>query len=122
MKDRQLTPHFRASEFRCRCRRPDCDAVPMDAELLAKAEALRVLWGLPLIVTSGQRCIYWNAAVGGAPASQHPKGKAVDFLVRDLAEAERLAAAAAQVGFGGIGIARTFVHVDVGPPGRRWRY
>jgi uncharacterized protein YcbK (DUF882 family) len=29
---------------------------------------------------------------------------------------------AEQVGMGGIGIAKTFIHVDIGPGGRRWTY
>lgn len=34
---------------------------------------------------SGYRCKELNTAVGGSPASQHMKGEAVDFEIRDVA-------------------------------------
>lgn len=111
--------YFRLEEFDCRCGRPDCDAEPLDALFLAKLNTLRELWGRPLLVTSGRRCKFWNAHVGGAVGSQHVLGKAADLRVESRVEADLLAELASKVGFGGIGIYATWVHVDVGPR-RRW--
>lgn len=42
-------------------------------------DPIRERWGKPIIVTSGYRCPELNAAVGGAPTSQHMKGEAADI-------------------------------------------
>ena len=42
-------------------------------------DPLRERWGMPIIVTSGYRCVALNKAVGGAASSQHTKGEAADI-------------------------------------------
>ena len=42
-------------------------------------DPLRVMWGSPIIVTSGYRCALLNKAVGGASQSQHVLGQAADI-------------------------------------------
>ena len=42
-------------------------------------EPIRALLGVPLRITSGYRAPAVNAAIGGAKASQHMLGEAVDF-------------------------------------------
>lgn len=42
-------------------------------------DPLRKLWGKPIIVTSGFRCVKLNRAVGGVAKSQHTKGQAADI-------------------------------------------
>lgn len=122
VKDKKLGRFFRATEFRCRCRRLDCDAPAVEPGFVGKLEALRETWGRPLRVTSGVRCSYWNDKVHGSPKSQHLLGNAVDFYVEDRNEALALAALAVKTGLGGIGVASTFIHLDDGAPGRRWEY
>ena len=70
----RLSASFRTNEFKCRCRRADCDARPMDAAFIAKLQALRDEWGRPLIITSGARCSHWNTKVGGAVGSMIGQG------------------------------------------------
>lgn len=121
--DKLLTPHFRLGEMRCRCRRPDCEADPMDMDFMRLLESLRVEWGKPLVITSGARCLYWNAAKGGGVRSQHLYGKAADLHLEGVDEIEELALLAEKLGFGGIGQGDThLLHVDTGPHGRRWTY
>ena len=38
----------------------------------------------PMTITSGYRCSKVNNLVGGANNSQHAKGQAVDFIVKDM--------------------------------------
>lgn len=45
-------------------------------------DEVRRLLGCRLHITSGYRCPQLNAAVGGAPASQHTQGLAADFECR----------------------------------------
>jgi uncharacterized protein YcbK (DUF882 family) len=120
--DRYVTRNFRSSEFRCRCRRKECDAVPMDPLFLAKLQALRDLLQRPLYILSGARCPHWNGISRGAPRSLHLMGKAVDFERSDEDDPKQIEAMAEKAGLGGVGIANTFFHVDDGPKGRRWTY
>ena len=54
-------------------------------------QPLRDAWGKPLKVNSGYRCKALNAAVGGAPTSQHLKGEAADIAAGDPVKLARLA-------------------------------
>jgi hypothetical protein len=47
-------------------------------------EPVRTLLGVPVIVTSGYRCLALNRLVGGARTSQHQKGEAADFVLRTI--------------------------------------
>jgi hypothetical protein len=121
-KDKYISKSFRASEFRCKCRRPECDAIAMNPFFIEKLQSLRDSWGLPLIINSGSRCSYWNALLNGAPDSQHVLGLAADIHLESPEHGPKLAALAEKVGMGGIGIGLSFIHVDAGPDGRRWSY
>jgi len=93
-------------------------SILIDEPALDKLERLRVALGRPLVVLSAYRDPLHNARVGGAPLSQHKFGRAFDLKLtvdRDL-----LIRTARDVGFGGIGIYSTFVHVDDGPS-RKWQ-
>ena len=83
-------------------------------------EGVRAEMGAPLLITSGHRCRGWNAAVGGAPLSQH-KSIAADVV---LSGHDRFAllAAAERAGFTGFGLARTFLHIDRRARPARWFY
>lgn len=113
--------YFKPSEFKCRCKRAECDAPEMDGAFLRLLEDLREKWGRPLVVTSGLRCAWHNERIGGAPKSFHMRGKAADLKVANLNEARALHALAESLGFGGIEIGRGFIHVDTGPK-REWKY
>lgn len=43
-------------------------------------DPLRELWGAPLMVTSGYRCLALNSAVGGVANSHHLRGMAADLV------------------------------------------
>ncbi len=105
-----LSPHFDTSEFRDHL---DGSLGSIDPALVRALEVLRSFTG-PLRIVSGWRSAATNAAVHGAPNSQHLVGRAADIpsgLVR-LDRAQR-------AGFTGIGIRDGWVvHVDTrpGPP------
>ncbi len=94
----------------------------MNAGFMAKLQVLRDLWGRGLAVTSGARCEEWNVKVGGAPQSYHLLGLAADLQIASVEDGVRLEKLADKAGLGGVGLAKTFIHVDDGPPGRRWDY
>lgn len=120
--DKKLTPHFRESELRCRCRRPDCDAKPMTAAFMERLERLRVDWGKALLPTSGQRCTVQNKFAGGALMSMHLQGRAADFYFPDRNTVEKFAQLAEKHGFNGIGTGKHKCHIDDREHESRWKY
>lgn len=114
-------PHFSPRELACRCGGHFCAGEYWhDEGFLDALEALRADIGKPLVVNSGHRCDQWNLSVGWAENSRH-RTIAVDIALAGH-DRFRLLAAAERHGFTGIGLARTFIHLDrrLVPP--RWFY
>lgn len=111
--------YFLHREMECKCRSAACTAVDPDPEFMALLEALRELWGKPLVITSGVRCEVHNTHVGGSPKSMHLDGKAADLRISSAQEGYELATLADKLQFGGIGLYKSWVHVDTGLR-RRW--
>lgn len=117
----QVTEHFRLSEFHCKCTDPECVTTLLSDELTAGLEDLRKVVG-PLVINSGFRCEKHNAQVGGEPNSRHKMGIAADITgiqampPQIFVEAKRIKLFAK----GGIGLYKTWVHVDHGNGPRRW--
>ncbi|MDB5731042.1 MAG: peptidase [Variovorax sp.] len=79
-----LSPHFSLDEFTATAHRGIDNSLPdsllPQAKLTADLmEKIRAHLGVPIIVTSGYRCIALNRAIGSADTSDHPKAMAVDF-------------------------------------------
>lgn len=89
-------------------------------EFLDALEAMRLSIGQPLAITSGHRCAQWNAVVGGTPMSQHRLIAADISLHRHKRQAVLRAARDAR--FTGLGLARTFLHVDQRAVPALWYY
>jgi len=85
--------YFRKDEFRCKCAGKYCCGFPAEPQrkLVALADRVRAHFGAPMTVSSGVRCQTHNANVGGAGASRHMSGKAMDFTVRGKTAAQVLA-------------------------------
>lgn len=112
-----LTEHFTTDEFKCK----HCGLmVKIDQQLLEKLEKLRELSGGPIVVTSGYRCPQHNAAIGGARDSYHVKGMAADIKSAGISP-EKLAEMADKIGFSGIGIYASWVHLDTREKPAKWR-
>jgi uncharacterized protein YcbK (DUF882 family) len=119
--DEQLSEHFTLAEFLS-----PGDPVKPTAQQVANLRALcvkvlepmRKKLGRPLKITSGFRSPEHNAAVGGAPGSQHTHGIAADIeLGGDTACLVAAAVASTLPDCGGIGLypGRGFIHVDIRP-------
>jgi len=81
LRPTQLSQHFWRREFACKC---GCGFDTVDAELIYVLEKLRYELDESIIrITSGCRCPEYNAKIGGSPRSQHLKGKAADFVVKN---------------------------------------
>lgn len=82
-------------------------------------ENIRKLWGnRPLVIDSAYRTVEHNKSVGGAPSSQHVQGRALDIRPLD-GKAHVLYTIinnhAIALGVRGIGLYKTFIHVDIRP-------
>lgn len=82
-------------------------------------EALRAVVGEPLAVLSAYRTPAHNAAVGGAPKSQHVEGRAVDLTCATLRPLELFGRARiladSLTDIGAIGLYDHFIHLDTRP-------
>lgn len=78
----QVGKYFRVHEFDCHSGEPyptswiNTRLVRLVGGVL---DPLRETWGAPLLVVSGFRTLVYNAAIRGAPRSQHIEGKAADI-------------------------------------------
>lgn len=96
----------------------------MSARLVYMLDALRGLMGKPLSINSGYRTAEHNKSVGGAPGSAHVTGEAVDIGTRGWTERERidLVLYARKLGFTGVGIGSSFIHIDMKARVASWHY
>ena len=123
---KQLSPHFRVREFRCR---DGSDPIFVDEELVSILQKIRQHFGKPLTITSGYRTPGHNKSCGGAAYSQHLYGRAADFKIAGIAP--DVVAAYAETLLpdrGGIGVyppktgrAEGWVHIDTRASKSRWR-
>lgn len=118
--NKKLSEHFKVKEFACK---DGSDPIFVSAELVEVMEKIRVHFGKPVIVTSGYRTPVYNSRkeVGGVAYSQHVYGTAADIKItgvtpKEIADyAEKLLPKS-----GGIGLYKTFVHIDVRKTKSRW--
>lgn len=85
----------------------------MNQEFLLKLDRAREVAQIPFKINSAYRTPEHNAKIGGKPNSSHLKGLAVDISVRDSRSRFIVLNALISVGFNRIGIADTFIHVDL---------
>lgn len=108
-------PNFRYEELECR----DGTGLLLVPAALDRLQALRDRIKQPVLVASAYRSVGYNRAIGAAPRSMHLSGLAFDVHSPRMS-LDDLARNAIEVGFSGIGLYRTFVHIDLGPR-REWR-
>jgi lysozyme family protein len=114
-----LAPNFHLREFSCHCGK--CSSVLVSPTQVARLQQLRNALKKPITITSGYRCEKHNAAVGGVADSQHPRGTATNIKVAGLTPAQVAVEAEKIWTDGGLGIYRTFVHLDSRGSRARWR-
>lgn len=119
--DKHLTSSFKVKEFACN---DGSDVILIHADLPAVLQNIRNQFGKPIIINSGYRTPEYNKKVGGATRSQHCYGTAADIVVDGIPPASVAIAAEKalkEIGHpGGIGLYKSFVHVDVRSKRYRW--
>lgn len=106
----RITPNFKSEEFTCKC---GCGGNKINWKFVERLQVLRYKLKVPITITSGYRCPVHSVRVGGSATDAHTKGFAADIQAKGY-KAEQIAKAAAELGFGGIGIIDDYtVHVDI---------
>ncbi len=123
-----LSQSFKATEFDCKCDSPDCTDTVIDSDLIGLLQVLRQAIRLPITIHEGYRChayqkhlkeAGWETSIG---VSQHELGRAVDIIASGMS-GPKLEIAARAVGVQAVGVAATWIHMDlrIGKE-RRWFY
>lgn len=119
--DEQLSPHFKAHEFRC----SDLSRViVLNKTLLELLEIIRNHYNKPLIINSGYRTVAYNSSLkNSSPKSQHMFGNAADIYISGVSPLKLYSWLNSKYPNSlGLGIYDTFVHVDVREGKSRWDY
>ena len=100
---------FTLEEFNCQVTGEN----KMEPEFLQKLDRLRGECGFPFVITSGYRHPIEHPIESAKEVpGTHAQGIAADILVQDSVSRMVLVEKALELGFKGVGIAKTFVHVD----------
>lgn len=104
---------FKAAELVCR----GSGSILIETDSLDRLQAMRTRWGRPMVVTSGYRSPEHNRAVSSTGLTgPHTTGRAFDIAVPAQLRYE-FVRLAFDLGWTGIGVAKTFVHLDDVPAG-----
>jgi uncharacterized protein YcbK (DUF882 family) len=101
--------YFKLSDFDCQ----ETGNNEMSEEFLDKLDDLRHVCGFPFIITSGYRDPSHSIEARKAKAGTHARGIASDIRINNGNEAYQIIKHAQSMGFNGIGVAKSFIHVDI---------
>ena len=101
--------YFKLSDFNCQ----ETGNNEMSEKFLEKLDDLRHKCGFPFIITSGYRDPTHSIEARKAKAGTHSRGIASDIRINNGKEAYDIIKNAQSMGFNGIGVAKSFIHVDI---------
>jgi uncharacterized protein YcbK (DUF882 family) len=101
--------YFNIDEFNCQ----ETGENNISEEFVARLDELREACGFSFTVTSGYRSPEHSIEKRKAKAGTHAQGIAADIKVSGGAQRRIIVEEALKLGFNGIGVAKTFVHVDI---------
>jgi uncharacterized protein YcbK (DUF882 family) len=101
--------YFKTEDFDCQ----ETGENEMVPEFIHKLDELREACGFPFYITSGYRSPSHSIEARKEKPGQHSKGIAADIQVSGGAQRRDLVKKAMILGFGGVGVAKGFIHVDI---------
>lgn len=114
----RLSKNFTVKEFACS---DGTDTVFISLALVNLLQKIRDRFGKAVIINSAYRTEAHNKSIGGATYSQHKYGLAADIHINGVTPKEIAAYVETLMpSSGGIGIYKSFVHVDVRRVKSRW--
>lgn len=82
-------------------------------KFLLKIDLLRARCGFPFVITSGYRSKDHPIESKKAKAGTHAQGIAADVRISNGSDRYKIVEEALKLGFSGIGVADSFVHIDI---------
>lgn len=111
--------YFAVAEFNCQYTGNN----EMKPEFLEKLDQLRHVCAFPFVITSGYRDPSHPIEAAKEIPGRHAQGIAADIQILDSKSRYKIIKEAMKLGFTGIGVADTFVHLDTrGTPRVMWTY
>lgn len=111
--------YFAVAEFNCQYTGNN----EMKPEFLEKLDQLRHVCAFPFVITSGYRDPSHPIEAAKEIPGRHAQGIAADIQILDSESRYKIIKEAMKLGFTGIGVADTFVHLDTrGTPRVMWTY
>lgn len=101
--------YFDISEFDC----SHTGNNEMNPEFLKKLDELREACSFPFIITSGYRDKTHPIEAKKKKPGTHSRGIAADIAIFDGNKRRIIVQEAIKLGFNGIGVAKSFIHVDI---------
>lgn len=100
--------YFKLEEFDCR----ETGENNMERAFLDLLDQLRHESGFPFVITSGYRSPRHSIEAAKSVPGTHAQGIAADISVSNASQRYTLLKHALELGFTGIGVADTYIHVD----------
>ena len=100
--------YFKIEDFNCK----ETGENEMCQEFLERLDELRHVCGFPFIITSGYRDKTHSIEKRKPKAGTHAQGIAADIKVSNGHQRYIIQKNAYKMGFTGVGVAETFIHVD----------
>lgn len=114
----KLSTNFQVKEFKCN---DGSDTVFIAPSLVTLLQEARDYFKAPITINSAYRTDSYNSKVGGATYSQHKYGTAADIVVKGKTPKVVYDWFDKKLGnSGGVGLYKSFVHVDVREVKARW--
>lgn len=101
--------YFSKEEFDCQVTGNN----EMKDEFIHKLDELREACGFPFVISSGYRDPSHPIEARKAKAGTHAQGIAADIAVANGAERYKIVSEAMRLGFTGVGVHKSFIHVDI---------
>lgn len=92
---------------------PSCQISDMNEELLERLDTARAYLGAPIYINSAYRSVEYELSHGREGTSSHCLGLAVDIRCNTSEYRLQLIKSLFRAGFRRIGVASSFVHVDI---------
>ena len=100
--------YFKLDDFKCQ----ENGENEIDEDFVRKLDELREACGVPFVITSGYRSPKHSIEAKKAKPGTHAQGIAADIKTASGQQRHKIIKAAMIIGFNGIGVAKSFVHVD----------
>lgn len=101
--------HFKLNEFDCK----ETGENKMDVYFLNLLDNLREECAFPFTITSGYRSPNHSIEKAKSKPGTHAQGIAADIFVKSGHEKYLIIKHAMALGFTGVGVAKSFIHVDI---------